>query len=319
MTIRKKYRIALLALLLALNAPAVPTFAADTPDDYTWKTQTISAAYPINYSTVIRIDGTVTLNAPITITGGTVTIVGGTIKRGSGYTSDNLLNITGGDVTLENVTIDGGKVETRGVNHAGVYMTGGTLRIKSGTVFQNHCVYAHADDANYGQGSAIRQTGGNIIMTGGTVSGNRARNYGNIYVGAGARFDLNGGTVSGNALGNVPLRRGGGGFYVCGKLYVDGGTITNNSAAGSATPTFGGGIYCDGGEVHLKSGSVVGNDATNGKDIYAMDGGRIIYYDGSNTTSFASTAITSSTEASYAYTNYTVYLYPNGGTIDGSA
>ena len=102
----------------------------------------------------------------------------------------------------------------------------------------------------------------NLVINGGTITGNTATNGGAVYAYVGHSVTVNGGTITGNrASGN-------GGAIYGNRIFVNGGTITGNQAGGN-----GGGLCLEQkqGSVNLDvaGGAVCGNTAgTAGDDLW---------------------------------------------------
>ena len=162
--------------------------------------------------------------------GGVLTITGATI-------SNNMANRAGGgvedfgdadddtDVTLTNVTLSGNSIAT----------------------------------ANPGNGGGLHSGGGEIVVVGGSVTGNTATEGGGLW--ASGSLDVSGGTVIDGNSGTGPAAdNGGGGLYnEGGTMTVSGATITNNTASGTAGS--GGGILNAGGTLSVTGGLIQFNTA----------------------------------------------------------
>ena len=84
-------------------------------------------------------------------------------------------------------------------------------------------------------GGIYVQSGGELVLEGGSISGNRADSSGGgVVVAYGGKFTMNGGTISDNEAANM----GGGIFAQCEQLSLNGGSVSNNKAAVN-----GGGIW----------------------------------------------------------------------------
>ena len=121
---------------------------------------------------------------------------------------------------------------------------------------------------------------GNLTMSGGEISGNKAKNGGGVYIHASWRsFKMTGGTIK----GNLATEHGGGvyvdgsyngGYPIRGQFWLEGGTIEGNTA------DKGGGVYSQG-EFTMSGGTITKNTATNnGKAImlnyyFHWEGGEI--------------------------------------------
>lgn len=158
-------------------------------------TQTIEVTGTIEVTEPLVIPKT----AKITITGG------GTLKRAASFTNNSMFYASGSSkskagLTLENITVDGGKMEAS--NSA--FEIGGDsfLTLKNGAVIQNHvCTNTYK--------GTVYVTGGVLIMEAGSVIRNNttAGNGGGVNCGAGS-FIMHGGTITGNTAA-----KGGGGVY----------------------------------------------------------------------------------------------------------
>ena len=121
---------------------------------------------------------------------------------------------------------------------------------------------------------------GKLTMSGGEISGNKAKNGGGVYIHATWRnFTMTGGTIS----GNIATENGGGvyvgwsyneGYPVYGQFMMSGGEISGNKAKK------GGGVYSQG-EFTMSSGTITKNTAnSDGKAVmlehyFNWDGGEI--------------------------------------------
>ena len=121
---------------------------------------------------------------------------------------------------------------------------------------------------------------GKLTMSGGEISGNKAKNGGGVYIHASWRsFKMTGGTIK----GNLATEHGGGvyvdgsynnGYPIRGQFWLEGGTIEGNTA------DKGGGVYSQG-KFTMKGGTITKNTATdNGKAImlnyyFHWEGGEI--------------------------------------------
>jgi len=121
---------------------------------------------------------------------------------------------------------------------------------------------------------------GELTMSGGTITGNQAKNGGGVYIHASWRsFTMTGGTIK----GNLATEHGGGvyvnwsyndGYPIRGQFTMTGGTIEENTA------DKGGGVYSQG-ESRMSGGTITKNKAnTDGKAVmleyyFNWDGGEI--------------------------------------------
>ena len=223
-------------------------------------------------STII-LSGTISGNTSQNYGGG-VSARSSTIKLSNGDVSANSAIHAGGiyanacGIEISNGFIRENKSNNNG---GGIYAAGTELKLLSGEISSN--------SAN--QGAGIYSTGNSTItISGGTLSGNKAKNAGGgIYAGGNSIIGLSGGTLSNNTATN-----NGGGIYATGnnKITLSGGTIGSESENSANSASNGGGIYYDAGELNITGGTVCGNAATsNGGGIYAVNSSKIILSNGS--------------------------------------
>ena len=147
---------------------------------------------------------------------------------------------------------------------------GGNAEIKDGVTITGF--------KNTGRGTVF--VDGNLTMSGGTITGNKAGNKGDgtayddgkgggVYIAPDRSFTMTGGTIAENEAGN------GGGVYVSadgpqniyGNFIMKGGTIKNNKATKSSVYSYieytghGGGV-CTEGNFTMKGGTITGNQST---------------------------------------------------------
>lgn len=220
---------------------------------------------------VIRVLGTVTQKATIEVTSGYVTFTGGTLLRDGSFTTKEMLNIhnDGANVTLENITVDGGNVECTNQYARGISVNRGTtLNIEDGVVLQNHKIVITKEI----YGVALSVQGATVTMNGGTIRDNYGESgtpYGIVYTKVGSTFTMNGGMISNNTLigldSNTYIY---GGIVYCGagKFYMNGGSIRDNTV-GRTESARGGGVHiASGGAGYLYGGEIAGNTATGKGD-----------------------------------------------------
>ena len=251
---RRKYlrtlTLMLCACLLITACPCIPgavsvQAATATPGTITsnqeWGAQTLTAGtYTINSGVTVTVTGRLTVSGNVTIKGG------GKLVRASSYAgssfsgaSSSIFYVSGGTLTLESMTVDGGNVNAYG---PAVYISSGTVNMKAGAVIQNNI------NLNTG-GTGVDAAGG--IYCDGTLN-------------------IDGGTIkncrTSKTVGTYAYAHAGGGVYLKdGVLNMTAGNITGNGASN------GGGIYLasTGAEVRLSGGVISGNSATgDGNGIY---------------------------------------------------
>ena len=135
---------------------------------------------------------------------------------------------SGGNLTLENIVMDGQLVDA---NTALINVnTGGKLTINEGTVLKNN---VHVG-SGYRFGGAVYNQG-ETVMNGGSIEGNEACYGGGVAL-QGGTFQMLGGQISGNkaitySAGSITFNGCGGGVVV-----VGGGKFTLGSEDGDANP-----------------------------------------------------------------------------------
>ena len=193
------------------------TISADT----TWNDGDTVGGVTISGGTM-TINGDVDITAAITIKGDVTFTGGGTLNRMS--PSGNLIKVESGSLTLNNVTIDGNDViisDSGAV--AAINMADGTVIMNDGAKITNH-------KRTSAYGPAVYMTGGTFKMKGGTISGCETSEYGGAVYLYGGSFEMNNGTVENNKT-TTSTKYGGGAFYVRGAtLTINGGLIQNNSS-----------------------------------------------------------------------------------------
>ncbi len=220
---------------------------------------------------------------PVTISGGTVsisniTISGSDITGNTGVDSyGGVIYVASGALSLTDVTVTGGTA----VDGGGIY-NAGTLTITSSTI---------SDNTSYADGGGIYNVGTSIVADC-TISSDFALSEGGgIY--NSNEFTLSSSTISDNdAVAGAGIANSGvfalvsstvsdneavsdgGGIYNIGALYVLNSTISGNSAS------YGGGIYTSGGYTYIVSSIVTYNNAdyVSYDDIYVSAGTVDVYY-----------------------------------------
>lgn len=207
--------------------------------------QTLAAGtYTINPGVTVTVSGKLTVNGSVTINGG------GRLVRASGYKGSSTFNgsnctlfyVGGGNLTLENITIDGNKVDSYG---PAVYISSGVVNLNSGAVIQNNY------NMNNSSSDVGSKAGGGIYCSG------------TLYIKGGTIRDCK----TSGTIGNDVYTHAGGGIYLKGICNMTSGSITGNSASN------GGGIYLasTGARLTVSGGTISGNRANSsgaGMGIY---------------------------------------------------
>jgi hypothetical protein len=133
-------------------------------------------------------------------------------------------------------------------------------------------------------GGGVYIKGGSFTMSGGTISGNTARDDGGgVYLDDGT-FALSGGTINGNHAESDFYGDGGGVFVNYGTFTMTDGTISGNTASGATVTNGGGGVFVESGTFQMSGGAINGNQADGATGVgggvrvhgtFAMTGGSI--------------------------------------------
>jgi len=156
--------------------------------------------------------------------------------QGHNGNNDNIINVEGGTLKMNN-----GSAIIGNVGSGGVYVRSGSFEMTGGTISGNGRI------TNFnGGGVDVR---GTFTMSGGTISGNMANDGGGVYVGG--TFIMKGGIITGNTAG----KNGGG--VSCGGFGISfnktGGTITGYNS----DPNNGNVVKDEGGDILARRGHAV--------------------------------------------------------------
>ena len=182
--------------------------------------------------------------------GGGVGTPNGTLLISGGKIVNNIGTGQGGGVELESGKLEmiGGEITgNRSANGGGVWI-GGTFEMKDGKISDNDA-YDPEADCHLECGGGICGYHGNIIISGGEISGNRC----NVTGGNGVVY---------YADGDAVYKTSGGGVYVhyC-TLKMTGGVIARN------TTTKGGGVTVEDASFEMTGGSICDNTAAEGGGV----------------------------------------------------
>lgn len=204
----------------------------------------------------------------------------GSLKMSSGIIENNTAGTEGGGFWGSNFTMTGGTIQNNnaGTVAGGVLVNGtGACSMSGGTITNNTSTYSGgglfvddntpftmgggtiSNNTAGGDGGGIYNDNGNITLTAGTISGNKAQWGGGIN--DCGTVTMKGGTISGNST----TSKAGAGINVStnGKLTMSGGKIQNNTSAET-----GGGI-CNLGTLEISGGEISGNTTKySGGGIY---------------------------------------------------
>ena len=205
-----KKRLVSMAMALVLAVSLLPTtawawsYSVGTLDELKsqlsyGETRTITVTGTIEVTETLVIPA----KANITITGG------GTLKRAASFTRGYMFRLNSSfgayesnkaRLTLENITVDGNKVEAS--EPVVSLSSNGFLTLKGGAVIQNHVNTGTYEGTVYVAGGVLTMEAGSVIRNNAT-----AGYGGGVYCDAGS-FIMHGGTITGNTAA-----RGGGGVY----------------------------------------------------------------------------------------------------------
>ena len=211
-----------------------------------------TGSYTLNIGGSFSVAGS-TANTFSSAYGSSVTLKGsGTLSLSS---SGNILRMSSSGQTL---IIDSPNLTLRGLssnNTSLVYVNGGRLELRNGTITGN---------------TNVGTSGGSNVYGGG------------VYVADGAGFTMSGGSISSNTASTTGTYNSwGGGVYVYRVTFtMTGGTITSNTASGSSSSGsggFGGGVYVGsvGGTFLIVTGTISGSVSgsnRSGAALYNLDG-----------------------------------------------
>lgn len=207
----------------------------------------------------ITVDSQVSVGAAaaknVTISGANPAGPNFSLVRGGSYAGYLIRIDNGNGLALENVTLDGANIASA---RAHVYLTSGSLALKSGSILQN--------SNSVGGGGAVTAIGGSVTVGSGAVVQNNyaAGNGGGINMTAGSLVLESGSLIQGNQAGGdgggVNLYTGAGGSSPVAFSMASGATVTGNRAAN------GGGVVvrlATASDAVSVAGSISGNTATN--------------------------------------------------------
>lgn len=240
-------------------------------------------------------NGTIYISGTVTVSGSATWSLGSgqKLQRYSSF-NDALIKVaSGGNLTLKNITINGGANNPSSSNIAtnSTYATGyskgpilrvesgATAKIDSGAVLENNSNQPNSSnnklvESGYiGMGGAVNSAG-TLIMTGGTIRNCEAQCGGGVYVDGGT-FYMSGGVIDNNYARDIVSyknrmenyhKNAGGGVYVdhYASMYLSGGTISNNKSSRE-----GGGISL--GWLNRNNGSAISEYVT----FFTMTGGTL--------------------------------------------
>lgn len=204
-----------------------------------------------------------------------ITAAGGELASGT-YKLTEAVTLTDANLTVPadaEVTIDlNGKTLT-GNGLGSVIRVSGKLTIldsgNGGKITGGFKSYTDAwvNNVEHDGGGIFVDTGAEVVLESGSITGNDAWNGGGVYINGGGSFTMNDGEISNNnAL--RPYHGGGGGVYALddeekgiGRFVMNDGVIKGNT-----TLTQGGGAFISG-EMEMKGGEIIENKALKGGGV----------------------------------------------------
>lgn len=236
--------------------------------------------------TILLPTGTYDLDLPTNSGGGRLVISNSVTVQGSGKDStivtqtvnDAVIQITGGEVALNNLTVQGGDAQAGGgvrIENAVVDITdaviqenfgftgGGGLLINSGGDVRLHRVSVRDNEATGAFGGGIWNQG-TLWVYESEITDNHSNRVGGIR--NSGNLNLRNVTVSGNYVHSPDA--GVGGISQIGFAVLNNVTVTDNTGSGNNAGSFrGGGIQItEGATTVIKNSVIAGNDGATGPD-----------------------------------------------------
>lgn len=259
---KKNYYAKVLALTVAASMVSVPAFAEEGDGTAVATLQAESEA-------------TVTPATTENETEKTIPEAGGNLESGT-YKLTEDVTLTDANLTIpvdEEVTIDLNGNTLTGNGLGSVIRVYGKLTIldsgNGGKItggFKNY-TDAWVNNVEHDGGGIFVDTGAEVVLESGSITGNDAWNGGGVYINGGGSFTMNDGEISNNnAL--RPYHGGGGGVYALddeekgtGKFVMNDGVIKGNT-----TLTQGGGAFIDG-VMEMNGGEIIDNTGLKGGGV----------------------------------------------------
>ncbi len=266
-------------------------------------------------SKLTRDSGTLWVTETIEINANTTWAVGFekdvTLKRYSGF-DDLLIAVTGGELILQNITVDGNgdnysadaplirvdfgtilnlnygttlinNINEGSTGEGGAIYSSGTINLKDGSSITKNIAdkLGSHEPMSPGIGGGIYASAGTINMYGGAeIALNNAKGQeakgGGVALFNGAMFNFYGGTINDNDNTNDSSGDNSGGDQKGGCVYIDDSTLIISGSTAIIRDNDsdeGGGVYMVNGELSMSAGSITGNDATvNGGGVHIAGG-----------------------------------------------
>ncbi len=289
-TLKKSFALLIVVFMLIGSIPFAAMAATTQVSNLSQLQSALAGAASgdvIDVTSNISLTSALTVNNAVTIKSSN----GSSLVRSSSYANYMIVVANGGELTLEDITINGNRTSTATADLAKeliVVQTGGTLNFNDGTVLTTNRGNAlnngggitvagtmnmnggsiinlhmhNSTNATVQYGAAITVNGGTVNMYGGLIGGpntdsgdrNDGRN-GAIGVVNGT-FNMYGGTISGNIANQQGGGAGGVHISANGTFNMYDGSVSNNNSRRN-----GGGFYNQG-TLNIMGGTISGNTAT---------------------------------------------------------
>ncbi len=234
--------------------------------DEEWDARTLEAGiYTINPGVTVTITGRLRVNSDVTIRGG------GKIVRGY---SDAYFSVSGGNLILQNIEIDGASLSAN--YYAMVEVSNNGM-----ATLDDGCWIHHCYKSRY-KGAAFYLNKGSAVFEDAIIENCQATYYGGaICIEDKSTLIINDGTYQNNSTSSSSIEPCGGGFIynISSKLKIYGGSFIDNTSSGKGGCIYNTGL--EGSETYLYGGYFQGN-----KSFYNKSDGKgsgAIFYSSQNT------------------------------------
>ncbi len=340
-TFKKSFAILLVVCMLLASVPFTASAAAAEATTLAQLQSALASGVD-----VIDVTANIELTAAITVSGkATITSTNGSsILRAASYKSYMFVVADGGELTLENITVNGNRtsyetaqlatemivVQDGGIlnfndgallttNRGNAAVSGGgitvvgTLNINGGSITNIHMHNSGSATTQFG--AAITVAGGTVNMYGGVIGGEGGQNDGrNGAIGVvSGTFNMYGGAIEGNVANEQGGGAGGIHISAAGTFNMENGSVINNNSRRN-----GGGFYNEG-TLNISGGLISGNTATytDKNDPTIFFGGAIFNTGVLNITGGEISGNTAKSCGGAVYNLGTMTV--SGGTISGNA
>ncbi len=339
-TFKKSFAILLVICMLLASVPFTVSAAEEVATLAQLQSALAGGADVIDVTANIELTASITVSGKATITSSN----GSSILRAASYKSYMFVVADGGELTLENITVNGNRtsyetaqlasemivVQDGGIlnfndgavlttNRGNAAVSGGgitvvgTLNINGGSITNIHMHNSGSATTQYG--AAITVAGGTVNMYGGVIGGTGGQNDGrNGAIGVvSGTFNMYGGAIDGNVANEQGGGAGGVHISAAGTFNMENGSVINNNSRRN-----GGGFYNEG-TLNISGGLISGNTATyTDKTDPSIFFGGAIYNTGA--LSITGGEISGNTAKSCGGAVYNLgTMTVSGGTISGNA